>query len=248
MVTLALGIVFFVVIYQRRIITHQIELEKINEKREIELMQASILSEESERTRIASELHDDIGATLSSARLFLYKAEGAKYDEGAINKSKDLLNESIQKIRSISYKLQPITLQYLGLEQSLQGLLETLNQPGVIKTSFSIAGNKSLVLSDIVALAIYRIIQELITNITKHALATKLDVQIISEEKAITISIIYNGVGLTQDTYELFIYKKGSTGLKNIINRLKLIDGSIKYNKQDDIYFIVLTIPISQWQ
>jgi two-component system, NarL family, sensor kinase len=127
MLILAIGIIFFVILYQRRVIAHQQELKKINAEKELELVQASIRSEEGERNRIAAELHDDVAATLSSARLFMYKNKDADFDEERINQSKKLLDESIKKIRDISHKLQPSHLQHLGLQLSLQSLLETLN-------------------------------------------------------------------------------------------------------------------------
>src|SRR3954464_4308784 len=102
MLTLALGIIFFVILYQRRVISHQIELKKINDQKELELIRASIQSEEEERMRIASELHDDVNATLASVRLYLYKEKDVQYDEQIINLSKQLLDESIEKIRNIS--------------------------------------------------------------------------------------------------------------------------------------------------
>ena len=72
MLLLAFGIIFFVVMYQRRVIRHQQEIKVLYEQKQQELINASIQGEEQERMRIASELHDDVGATLSSVRLFLH--------------------------------------------------------------------------------------------------------------------------------------------------------------------------------
>src|SRR5579872_6269820 len=166
LLTLASGIIFVVILYQRRIIAHQLELKKINAQKELELIQASIQSEEEERNRIAAELHDDVVATLASARLFLYKAKDASYDEQAINKSKQLLDESISKVRNISHKLQPATLQHLGLERSLQAMTETVNLSGIVNAQY--ISNAALPrVADNAELAAYRVSQEVVTNILK---------------------------------------------------------------------------------
>jgi signal transduction histidine kinase len=241
MLLLAFGVIFFVMLYQRRVIAHQVELKKINEQKELELLQASIQSEEQERMRIAAELHDDVGATLASARLFLYKDKGAAFNENIINQSKVLLDESINKIRNISHKLQPATLQHLGLELSLQSLIETLNKSGNIK-----AGHiKKCMLpraTDNAELAAYRISQEIIANILKHAGATTIVLETDANAEGIRILFSHDGVGLTQESYEEQIYKKGSTGLKNIVNRLKSINGAIQFYTNDEVWYKTLLI------
>jgi signal transduction histidine kinase len=246
MLLLAIGVILFVILYQRRIIAHQLELKKINAQKELELIQASIQSEEEERMRIASELHDDVGATLASARLFLYKDRNAVYDEKIIAQSKELLDQSITKIRGISHKLQPATLQHLGLELALQSLAETLNNSGAISASH-IAGSPLPRVADNVELAAYRVSQELITNILKHARATTITIETDTSPQEIIITVACDGEGMTQEMYEERIYKKGALGLKNIVNRLKSINAAIHFYKADDgLYRAVQTIPLTE--
>lgn len=246
MLLLAVSIVIFIIMYQRSMIAHQLELKKINDQKELELIQASIQSEEEERNRIAAELHDDVVATLASARLYLYKTRDMSYDEHNINQSKALLDQSISSIRNISHKLQPATLQHLGLERSLQSLLETIHQSGVIKTEYtSITGLPRI--ADHVELAAYRISQELITNILKHSGAGDLQVGATATDGHIEIVFTYRGSGMSQQMYEEQIFKKGATGLKNIVNRLKSINASIKFDQlEEQLFTTTLTIPLTE--
>ncbi len=245
MLLLAFSIVFFVVIYQRRIISHQLELKKISEQKELELIQASIQSAEVERARIASELHDDVGATLASARLFLYKAKDASFNEDGINQSKELLDESIGKIRNISHKLQPATLQHLGLQLALQSLVEVINGSGKIKTRYIIREPLPRV-NDAIELAAYRISQELINNIIKHADASHIEMELGIKQQHIVISFSHDGVGLTNEMYLELVYKKGATGLKNIVNRLKAVNASIHFYKEDEQWYkTMITLPMT---
>ncbi len=224
---------------------HQQELKIINEQREQELIHASIQSEETERNRIAGELHDDVAATLSSARLFMYKSKDAQYDDDKINQSKELLDESIKKIRDISHKLQPSHLQHVGLQLSLQSLVETLNRSGNMSATYRTL-NVIPRVNDTIELSAYRISQELITNILKHAGASAISLETGVEQGMIILAFGHDGVGITNELYQQLIYKKGSTGLKNIVNRLKSINGSITFYKtEDEQYKTEVRVPVS---
>lgn len=244
MLLMSVGIIFFIILYQRRVIHHQLELKRIATEKELELIQASIQSEENERMRIASELHDDVGATLASARLFLYKEKDNPYEEQIINQSKELLDESISKIRNISHKLQPAMLQHLGLEMALHSFVETISRSGKITVKF-VSHNMLPRTHDNVELAIYRISQELITNILKHANASHIILETDVYNQQLLITYTHNGQGLTQEAYEELIYKKGATGLKNILFRIKSVNAVIQYYKADELFFKTeLTVPL----
>ncbi|MEZ5018385.1 MAG: histidine kinase [Flavipsychrobacter sp.] len=242
MLLLALGVILFVVLYQRRVIKHQVELERINLQKQQELLQASIQSEEEERARIASELHDDIGATLSSVRLFLHNAATGA-DNEHLEQSKKLLDDSIKKLRDISHKLQPATLFHLGLEQSILATADVINRSGSMKIKFT-STNTLPRFNGQVELSVYRILQELLNNIMKHANATKVDIETVLSDKRLTLSLTHNGTGLTEDSYHELIYKKGAIGLKNIENRRKSIQAAISFYTDNDEYGILLTVPV----
>jgi len=236
MLMLALGIILFVILYQRRVIRHQHEIKEINERKQIELIQASIQGEEEERMRIAAELHDDVGATLSSIRLFLHSAAKKEKNASIINQSKDLLDDSIQKIRNISHKLQPALLQQLGLQASLESFIAMINKPAVVQMFFTCPQPLPR-LEDNVELSVYRIIQELTTNILRHSGAEVITLDMMVVKEQLEIQMLHNGNGLTDELFQQLIYKKGSIGLKNIVNRLKSIDAVIHFSQPGDHLF-----------
>jgi two-component system NarL family sensor kinase len=245
MLTLSFGVILFVTLYQRRVISHQIELKKINEQKEIELIQASIQGEERERGRIASELHDDVNATLSAVRLFLHKEKNTSYDDNAIARSKALLDESINKIRDISHNLHPTSLQYAGLETALCILAEKTNAAGVMGVRYT-SINTLLSAHESIQLGAYRISQELLNNITKHSAATSVMISSYTESNEIVICFEHDGIGLTQETYERNIYKSGAIGLKNIVNRLKSMDATLIFSECENIYQTILKISLTR--
>ena len=106
MLALSTGIILFVVQYQRKVIRHKQQLDVINRQKEKELTEAAIRAEEDERMRIAAELHDDVGATLASVRLYLRMANKEGAGSEAFEQSQQLIDETIGKIRSLSHRLQ----------------------------------------------------------------------------------------------------------------------------------------------
>jgi signal transduction histidine kinase len=245
MLLLSLGIIFFVILYQRRMLHHQMEIKHINERKQQELLQASIQSEEEERMRIASELHDDVGATLSSIRLFLHKAAQTSENPEMIHQSRALLDESIKKVRDISHKLQPATLQQLGLKASLEALSELINSSGSMKMQHSLQDLPRM--DENTELAVYRVMQELINNILKHAHATSIHLRSTVQLSVLQLTLSHDGVGLTEAMYQELIYKKGAIGLKNIVNRIKAIQSEIRFAKAGESHYeAIITIPLNR--
>ncbi len=244
MLLLSVGIVFFVVLYQRRVIKHQEDIRSINERKQIELIQASIRGEEEERMRIASELHDDVGATLSSVRLFLHAARRSS-DAEILDQSRDLLDDSIRKVRNISHKLQPALLQQLGLQASLESFAAMLSKTGNITIEYSCPVPLPR-LNDNVELSVYRILQELTSNILKHAHASSITIETLLLPAGLRTVIVHDGEGLTETSYKELTYKKGAIGLKNIVNRLKSVNASISFDMQGDAYRIIIETPLSE--
>jgi two-component system NarL family sensor kinase len=242
--TLAIGIILFVILYQRRVINHQIQMREFNRQKQLELMKASIEGEEEERMRIATELHDDVGATLSSIRLFLTQAEQHPGDTQLISYSKSVLDESIRKVRDLSHQLQPRTLQYLGLAKALESFTEMISRSGSLRVEYEQEGEEWPEPEPQAALSVYRIVQELINNIVKHADASWIRLTTHTHDGKHCITIMHDGNGLTEATYQEQLFKKGAIGLKNIENRLKSSDLSLIFPEQtEDVYTITVCLP-----
>lgn len=229
MFILAFGVVLFVVLYQRRMMAHSLEVQRLYEERRQALREAAIVAEEGERQRIAQELHDDVGATLSTTRMFLYPS-GGTYDPEAMKQARGLLDDAIQKVRDLSHQLQPALLQRLGLERALESLAMTLHQASGMPVGFS-ARQALPPLSPQTALALYRIVQEVVTNIFKHSGASTIAIQTGGGTATWQVTVLHDGTGLTQESFAERLSQPGAIGLKNIVNRLELIGGSIQLTK-----------------
>ena len=238
MLLLALGVVFFVVLYQRRVMQHHQELKDLQHQRRHDLLQASIRAGESERQRIAEELHDDVGATLSSIRLFLHSNRGGDTRESsAMPQAKDLLDEAIAKVRSLSHQLQPALLQRLGLQAALQSFADGLAGNGLLTLQY-MPQHSLPKLPPETELAIYRVVQELAANIIRHSRAGLLRLETGSDSAGgWRITLLHDGQGLTQEEFQKRLYQPGTIGLKNIVNRMELIGATLVFSQDDDGLF-----------
>jgi len=218
---LALGLFYNQRQKQKNILAAQRQEE---EKKRINAM---ITSEEKERTRIARELHDGLGQLLSTARLNAASLEGSveKEDEHLLQNTLNLIDQSVSEVRSVSHNLMPQMLMEKGLPDALKELVNTINSSKTLDITFDHAGfNMPLPAS--VEFAIYRVIQEVLNNMIKHATASKIDLKLALGKNELKIFISDNGKGF--DT--ALIEKSEGIGWRNILTRLSLINGKFDVN------------------
>lgn len=232
---------------QRKKFQYNQNVLNLKQEQQNELIKAAVISEETERQRISEELHDEVGALLSATRLYLFNLhpEQLKKEDGEIfNKSIELLNDSIQKVRSISHNLHSGILKELGLNEAIYSFVQKLNQPGhfEITTQLDESYDSKNTEKDI---SIYRILQELCGNIIKHSHATRLKITSLIENNILTFTIVHNGKGLTQEEFERLRYEGKGLGLKNIQNRIILLKGKINFERNENENTITLTTPVN---
>jgi signal transduction histidine kinase len=230
---------------QRRKFQYHQNLLSLKQEQQNELIKAAVISEETERQRISEELHDEVGALLSATRLYLFSLHPEKLNkqDGEIfEKSIELLNDSIQKVRSISHNLHSGILKELGLNEAVYSFIQKLSQPGKLEITADLDEfyDSKNTEKDI---SIYRILQELCGNIIKHSHATFLKITSHSENNGLTFILHHNGEGLTQEEFERLKYERNGLGLKNIQNRIILLKGKINFERTAENNVITLNVP-----
>ena len=247
MLLIVAGFLLAVMMNQRKKWLLQRQMGRLKESQQNQLIEAAVRSEEGERHRIAEMLHDEVGALLSSSRIFLVEmntqhlSQTDKEDHGKV---KEMIDESIQKVRSISHNLHSTILKEFGLNEAIRHFMKkvaggtTLNSVVELDEEYQISTAET-------DLAVYRIIQELVNNLIKHAHPRLIRVRSALTENQLQIYIQHNGEGLTQPQFEEFRFNPGGLGLKNIQNRIILLKGNILFSKLDNgEYMIQLSIPI----
>ncbi len=250
MLIMLFTIILFVSNHQRRIIKWQLKLQELKLDQQTKLITAAIQSQEAERKRISAELHDGVGALLSTIKLYLNQLQPVRLNNkdevSIINECKDLIEETVRTVRNISVNLQPAIIKDFGLEAALTVFSEKISQSDTLRSSVISEGIISRFNVE-KELAVFRIIQELTNNVLKHAQAQYINYTLINnKEETLNIFIEHSGNGLSQEMFEEKLYSKEGLGLKNIQNRLNFLKGVISFKKNDDnINNISLRIPLN---
>lgn len=222
------GIVIFALWRKKNISKQKLQegkIDNLQQKIKIERLKASINAEERERTRIGRELHDGVGGLLSVARMNFELAKKVKPNESNAD-FKDglhLLEEATIELRQAAYNLMPEVLLNQGLASAVQAFCEKMTSKSSTVINFQAIGNRKDITSAF-DLPVYRIIQELVHNIIKHAKASHALVQLNFEENgALNITIEDDGIGLPNGTFE----NSRGMGLKNTKERLNDLGGKL---------------------
>lgn len=218
-----------------------IQLEK---KHQIEIMQGAIDAQENERHKIADQLHDEVGSLLTLASLTisstLEKKELDIYAQQRLQKAGEIVNSLSVSIRDISHKLTPLVIEKYGFKHAIEDIAHTINLSDKLKLETIIVGfedNQKYPVSFFINL--YRIIQELVHNIVKHAHAKQAILELVEHKQHISVIVEDDGVGIEKTTA-----LKGK-GLDAIQSRIAYLKGTIEItNKKDHGTLITIEVPV----
>lgn len=202
---------------------HQMELGRIEQKNQINILSSLIQGTETERQRLGRDLHDGLGGLLSGIKL---KINNLNSDTSAVLQSevKADLDEVIQEMRFISQSLLPDLLAKYGLEVALEQYCKRLSKSDIV-IEFQSIHYKGLADKE-KELMFYRIAQELINNAMKHANANEIFVQLQQNDQEISLTVEDDGVGW--DNAEI---SEGS-GLMNLKNRVNFLKGNLEISSK----------------
>lgn len=188
-------------------------------------------AEDHERKRMATHLHDGIGQLLSAVNMNVSVLDDYKEDEASFTKildrTKNILNEAMIDVRSLSHQIMPNMLIKNSLSNALRELIEKSNSPTLL-INLKMEGLNDAIDQNI-QVVLYRTIQETINNTIKHAEANKIDISIIQDKDKIYTSICDNGKGFNPMKVQS---KNEGLGLENIKSRIDVLKGNLKINSQ----------------
>jgi signal transduction histidine kinase len=210
---------FFVIAYNNRYRKNEAEKAEIIKRLNVEKLQSQVEIQEQTFKNISGEIHDNIGQILSLVGLQLSTI--ATTDEEKLDNTIDLLDKAIQDLRDLSKSLDTDRVDVIGIVEAVKHDLLLLEKTGKYKTSFTIETDYTPLPSN-KRIIFYRIIQEVINNIIKHAKADTVSVRIHGDELVDLVTIADNGIGFVQDKL-----KEKGLGLSNIASRAALIGGQV---------------------
>lgn len=207
-----------------------IEMEK---QHRINVMQGAIDAEENERHKIADQLHDEVGSMLALASLnissVLEKGPGHDQSTEKIKKASGILTAASGTIRDISHRLTPLFIEKYHFSKAIEDLDSAVNLSGKLALHTVLVGFEDDKKYPVALLNnLYRIVQELVHNILKHAQATQATLELVEHEHHITLMVEDNGIGIGDLTQA-----KGK-GLDSIRSKIAYLNGRIEIMKKKD--------------
>jgi signal transduction histidine kinase len=230
---IALSLLLFIVgilFFRKKQLEQQARLDaEIAGQKEIRT-KAILEAEEKERRRIAQDLHDGVGQLLSAAKLNLSNLDSkisveTEEQKLAMQNAISLVDDSVKEVRAVSHNMMPNTLIKLGLASAVREFITKLGNAPTLKVDLEIVGLDTR-LDNQVETVLYRVIQEVVNNIIKHAKASQISMQLIRHETELSVLIEDNGVGF--DTTKLDNFE--GIGLKGIQTRIEFLNGTVHFD------------------
>ena len=194
----------------------------MKQEQDIALLKALVTGEERERSRVARELHDGLGGILAAAQMHLSTLETAQVNDlNKLKQSEKLVATAAEETRRIAHNMLPETLLRLGLDEALKEYSRTITDSKLLQVEYESMGMDERVDAS-AELAIYRVIQELVNNIIKHAKATHSFIQLHRHNNVLSITIEDDGQGFDTKSQQ-----KDGIGLANIKSRINYLNGSV---------------------
>ncbi len=222
-------------LYNRRRLRREVEFAQERQQLTQLRAQAVLDAEEAERRRIGTDLHDGVGQLLTVAKLNL-GALGEQLtistvaQQAMLQNALDVVDESFREVRQISHNLMPNSLIKRGLAQAVRDFLSKVSPDGRLKINIEVVGlDSGGRLEPNIENVLFRVIQELVQNIIKHARATEMTLQLVRSPEGLTVLVEDNGVGF--DPAALNAETSG-IGLKNIESRLAFLGGRAEFDSR----------------
>jgi len=215
--------------YSSRQKLQQAKIDELEAETQLAATAAVLKGEEQERTRLAKDLHDGLGGMLSGIKYSLNRVKGnvVMTDENAqaFERSIDMLDSSIMEMRRVAHNMMPEILVRYGLDTALKEFCDEINRSGVIHVKYQSIGMNNVALEQITSVTIYRITQELVNNVLKHANAQNVLVELhhFDQEGLLSVTVEDDGSGFNKD----ILNQSKGIGWRSIQNRVEFLRGRL---------------------
>lgn len=222
----AISLVVLLVIQKQRQAKSKMEKQALEFKHQTDLLTTRLEVQEQSMTLISEEIHDNVGQLLGLTKMYLFRLSDHLADDtgrGLLDDSKELVSKAIGDLRHISHSLNSELLQEIGLIPSLEREMEFMRSNSDMDCRFQVMG-KVVPLSREQNLLLFRIVQEVMQNVQKHAQANKLELTLFFGDEELLMDITDNGVGFDPAA----VIRNESLGMRNIRNRAKLLGAELE--------------------
>ncbi len=209
------------------------QIKFLERQQQIVSLQSMVNGQETERTRIAKDLHDGLGGLFSTVKMYfstLQHESPTLKENGLFQKSYSLVDTASEEVRRIAHNMMPEVLMKLGLKNALKDLCDNISAGKLLTVSLQVHGMDKR-LNSTTEIMLFRIIQELLNNIIKHANATEAIIQFIREESRLSVTVEDNGQGFNTEEAD----KQKHAGISTIQSRVSYLNGKMSIDSQKNV-------------
>jgi two-component system NarL family sensor kinase len=235
-----IAIISYAFLNQKKVVELRIKLHNEELYKQQAIFDALQEGQELERTRLAQELHDGVGAKLSGLKMNLeyLKLNTTEHTE-LVAKVYSGVSETLEEVRAVSHNLMPYVFSGKDMEQLLLHCIEQFNALEGCRYSLLI-GTPVTAMDETIKMHVYRMVAELLNNIHKHAKATIASVQVNEEQGKLEIVVEDNGIGMQEAPANA-----AGIGLKNIGNRVNICKGLLNMDSSEKGTTVMIEIPLN---
>lgn len=211
----------------------QDQIKFLERQQQVVSLQSMINGQESERTRIAKDLHDGLSGMFSTVKMYFSTLQHEKEElkeHYTFTKSIELIDNAAEEIRRIAHNMMPEVLMKLGLVHAVQDMCGNISAGKLLQVQLQSYGMEKR-LNASTEIMLYRIIQELLTNIMKHAQASAAIVQFNRTDQRLIVTVEDNGKGFSLMEND----RRHHAGLDTIKSRVDYLNGNITIDSQQEV-------------
>ena len=212
---------------------HQQQIRELEKDKQLVAVDSLLKGQEEERSRLAKDLHDGLGGLLSGVKFSLINMKDnlviTPDNMAVFERSLDMIDTSIRELRRVAHNMMPEMLTKFGLDEALKEYCNTINATKLLSVKYQSLGMDER-LDNSIEIIVYRIIQELLNNILKHASASGAFVQLVKEANRLNVVVEDNGKGFDTSMLE---GSKGA-GWTNIRSRVEYLKGQLDIHSEKD--------------
>lgn len=209
---------------------HRRQVNAMLKEQEVHSLEAMLDGQRMERRRIAQDLHDRLGSTMSAIRMHCSTIadgmrERAVDDTAGVDRLAAMIDDAVGEVRRIAHDMANTTLENAGLESALRALGSSLHQPGRFEVEVITHGCDRRI-DQRLEIALYKVVQELVANVLKHARARNLTIQLIRNDDILNLMVEDDGVGSVEEP------DLDGMGLGGVRTRVKDLGGEVQWDSQ----------------
>lgn len=238
------AIILFVVVYQRKRMLREKEYELTIKNNELKIINSIVETQESERQKIATNIHDDIGPLVSVLKFHLTEHEislkEGKLTPEQLKKEREYVDTVLQNLRRTTHDLSPLSLLKFGVVSAIRNFICDLSE---VEASIEESVDETVEINNTISINVYRVVLELINNIIKHANPLRLDLKISVNQSFISVMIFHDGKGLDNEEFVNYAEESNGLGLNSLKSRVTLLNAQLDFQKEE-ISKVIFIVPL----